>query len=85
MDLRLPGLSGDTLIAICAEFPNARILMLTTFDGDFDVQRALQAGTCGYLLKTAPPAELLEAIRQVHAGNKRVQTALLEQNCRTYG
>jgi DNA-binding NarL/FixJ family response regulator len=80
MDLRLPGLSGiDALIAIRAEFPNARILILTTFDGDVEVHRALQAGACGYLLKTAPPGEVIDAIRQVHAGNKRVQTALLEQ------
>ena len=73
MDLRLPDLSGiDALIAIRAEFPEARIIMLTTFEGDVEIQRALEAGARGYLLKNMPPNELLEVIRQVHAGKKRV-------------
>jgi DNA-binding NarL/FixJ family response regulator len=73
MDLRLPDLSGiDAMIAIRAEFPEARIIMLTTFEGDVEIQRALQAGARGYLLKSTPPNELLQAIRQVHAGKKRV-------------
>jgi DNA-binding NarL/FixJ family response regulator len=73
MDLRLPDLSGiDAMIAIRAEFPDARIIMLTTFGGDVEIQRALQAGARGYLLKSTPPSELIEAIRQVHAGKKRV-------------
>src|SRR6202012_306070 len=73
MDLRLPDLSGiDAIIAIRAEFPDARIIMLTTFEGDVEIQRALEAGARGYLLKTMPPGELAEAIRQVHAGKKRV-------------
>jgi DNA-binding NarL/FixJ family response regulator len=73
MDLRLPDLSGiDALMAIRAEFSDARIVMLTTFEGDVEIQRALQAGARGYLLKTMPPSELAEAIRQVHAGKKRV-------------
>jgi DNA-binding NarL/FixJ family response regulator len=80
MDLRLPGVSGiDTLIAIRAEFPSACVVILTTFDGDVEVQRALEAGACGYFLKTTPPDELVKAIRQVHAGNKRVQGDLLER------
>lgn len=80
MEIRLPGMNGiEALIAIRAEFPKARVVILTTFDGDVDVQRALQAGACGYFLKTTPPDELLEAIRQVHAGNKRIQTHLIEQ------
>jgi DNA-binding NarL/FixJ family response regulator len=73
MDLRLPDFSGnDALIAIREEFPDARILMLTTFDGDVEVQRALKAGARGYLLKSMPPKEILEAVRQVHAGGKRI-------------
>jgi DNA-binding NarL/FixJ family response regulator len=73
MDLRLPDLSGiDAMIAIRAEFPEARIIMLTTFEGDVEIQRSLQAGARGYLLKSTPPSELIQAIRQVHAGKKRV-------------
>jgi DNA-binding NarL/FixJ family response regulator len=69
MDLRMPDLSGiDALAAIRAEFPEARIIMLTTFESDEEVQRALKAGACGYLLKSIPPRELLQIIRQVHAG-----------------
>jgi DNA-binding NarL/FixJ family response regulator len=80
MDVRMPGLSGiDALMAIRAEFADARIVMLTTFDGDVEVQRALRAGACGYFLKSTPPNELVEAIRQVHAGNKRVQPELATQ------
>jgi len=73
MDLRLPDMSGiDALIAIRAEFPEARVVMLTTFEGDVEIQRALAAGARGYVLKSMPPRELVEAIRQVHAGKKRV-------------
>jgi DNA-binding NarL/FixJ family response regulator len=73
MDLRLPDLSGiDALIAIRAEFPEARVIMLTTFEGDVEIQRALEAGARGYLLKNMPPSELADVIRQVHAGKKRV-------------
>jgi DNA-binding NarL/FixJ family response regulator len=73
MDLRLPDLSGiDAMMAIRSEFPEARIVMLTTFEGDVEIQRALQAGARGYLLKNMPPSEILDAIRQVHAGKKRV-------------
>jgi DNA-binding NarL/FixJ family response regulator len=73
MDLRLPDMSGiDAMIAIRLEFPEARIIMLTTFDGDVEIQRALQAGARGFMLKNMPPKELLDGIRQVHAGRKRV-------------
>jgi DNA-binding NarL/FixJ family response regulator len=73
MDLRLPDLSGiDAMIAIRAEFSEARIIMLTTFEGDVEIQRALEAGARGYLLKNMPPAELVDVIRQVHAGKKRI-------------
>src|SRR5271167_4293690 len=80
MDLRLPDLSGiDAMIAIRAEFADARIIMLTTFEGDVEVQRALTAGARGYLLKNMPPNELVQAIRQVHAGKKRVPAELAAQ------
>ncbi len=80
MDLRLPDLSGiDAMIAIRAEFPDARIIMLTTFEGDVEIQRALEAGARGYLLKNMPPAEILQAIRQVHAGKKRVPPEVASQ------
>ena len=80
MDLRLPDLSGiDAMIAIRAEFPEARIIMLTTFEGDMEVQRALQAGARGYLLKNMPPGELVQAIRHVHAGKKRIPAELASQ------
>jgi DNA-binding NarL/FixJ family response regulator len=73
MDLRLPGLGGiDTMIAIRAEFADARIIMLTTFEGDVEIQRALEAGARGYLLKSMPPQDLVHVIRQVHAGKKQV-------------
>src|SRR5271170_3606692 len=73
MDLRLPDLSGiDAMIAIRAEFTGARIIMLTTFEGDVEIQRALEAGARGYLLKNMPPNELVDVIRQVHAGKKRI-------------
>jgi DNA-binding NarL/FixJ family response regulator len=73
MDLRLPDMSGiDSLIAIRTEFSEARIIMLTTFEGDVEIQRALEAGARGYMLKSMPPRELVEVIRQVYAGKKRV-------------
>lgn len=73
MDLRLPDMSGiDATIAIRTEFIDARIIVLTTFEGDIEIQRALEAGARGYLLKSMPPRELVEGIRQVHAGKKRV-------------
>jgi DNA-binding NarL/FixJ family response regulator len=80
MDLRLPDLSGiDAMIAIRAEFPEARIIMLTMFEGDVEIQRALEAGARGYLLKNMPPSELLQVIRQVHAGKKRVPPEVAAQ------
>jgi DNA-binding NarL/FixJ family response regulator len=73
MDLRLPDMSGiDALIAIRAKYPEARIIILTTFEGDVEIQRALKAGARGYLLKSNPPGELVETIRQVHAGRKAI-------------
>jgi len=73
MDLRLPDMSGiDVMIAIRGEFPEARIIMLSTFAGDVEIQRALQAGARAYVLKSMPPKELVEIIRQVHVGKKRI-------------
>lgn len=73
MDLRLPDMSGvDAMLTIRAESPEARVIMLTTFEGDANIRRALEAGARGYLLKSTPPADLVETIRQVHAGRKGI-------------
>jgi len=73
MDLRLPGTNGiDTLIAIRGEFPRARVIILTTSDGDGDIQRALRSGASGYILKSMPKNEMLSVIRSVHAGKRHV-------------
>jgi DNA-binding NarL/FixJ family response regulator len=73
MDLRLPDISGiDAMVAIRTEFPDARIIMLTTFEGDVEMRRALQAGAVGYMLKTMPRRQLVEMIRKVHAGKKHI-------------
>jgi len=73
MDLRLPDMSGiDAMIAIRSEFPEARVIILTTFAGDVEIQRALEAGARAYILKSMPPKELVDVIRQVHAGKKRI-------------
>jgi DNA-binding NarL/FixJ family response regulator len=74
MDIFLPGANGtDALIAIRGEFPEARIIMLTTFDKEAEIQRALRAGASGYVLKNMPRDGLLGAIRAVHAGQRQVQ------------
>ena len=73
MDLRLPDMSGiDAMIAIRSEFPEARIIILTTFAADAEIQRALRAGARAYLLKSMPPKELVEVIRQVHHGKRPI-------------
>ena len=73
MDLRLPGTNGtDALIAIRGEFPQARIIMLTTSDGDGDIQRAMRAGASAYILKSMPKNEVLGVIRSVHAGRRHI-------------
>src|SRR5580765_1685842 len=69
MDLRLPGTNGtDTMIAIRGEFPDARVIMLSSSDSDGEIQRALRSGACGYVLKSTPQDELLAVIRLVHGG-----------------
>ncbi len=73
MDLRLPGANGiDVLIAIRGEFPHARVIMLTTSDGDAEIQRAMRSGASAYILKSMPVDELLAVIRSVHAGRKHI-------------
>ncbi len=73
MDLRLPDQSGiDVMLAIRAQFPDARIILLTMFAGDVEIQRALRAGAQGYLLKSMEPEQMVETIRQVYAGKRRV-------------
>jgi DNA-binding NarL/FixJ family response regulator len=80
MDLRLPDKSGiDAMISIRKEFPEARVIILTTFEGDVEIQRALEAGARGYMLKSTPPKELVEGIRYVHAGKKRIPQTLAAQ------
>ena len=73
MDLRLRGANGtDALIAIRGEFPQARIIVLTTSDGDAEIRRALRAGAAAYILKSSPKEELLAVIRSVHTGHRHV-------------
>jgi two-component system NarL family response regulator len=73
MDLTLPGLSGiEATAAICKEFPEAAIIMLSTHDAEEDIYRSLQAGARTYLLKTAARDELMDAIRKVHAGERAI-------------
>jgi len=71
MDLQMPEMNGlDTLIAIRTEFPEARVIMLTTYEGDVHILRALKAGAQGYMLKNTLHSELLRTIRAVHAGKR---------------
>src|ERR1044072_6821900 len=80
MDLRMPGMSGvDAISKIRHEFPDARIIVLTTYDGDEDICRSLQAGAQGYLLKDMFFEELEEAIRTVQAGGRRVPGGVAER------
>ena len=80
MDLEMPDMNGiEAMIAICAEFPEARIIVLTTYKGDVQVLRALKAGARAYLLKGLLRKELLETIRAVHAGEKRISPEVAAQ------
>jgi len=73
IDLRMPQMNGvEAVNTIRAEWPQARIIILTTYDGDEDIYRALQAGAQAYLLKGMPRTELLDTIRAIHAGHKRI-------------
>ena len=80
MDLRLPDKSGiEAMRAIRDEFPEARVIVLTTFEGDVEIQRALEAGARAYILKNMPPKELIDVIEQVHAGKKRIPSQIAAQ------
>ena len=73
MDVRLPGINGtDALISIRGEFPAARVIMLTSSDGDAEINRAVRAGAAGYALKSMPKNELVALIRSVHAGRRNI-------------
>jgi DNA-binding NarL/FixJ family response regulator len=73
MDLQMPGMNGiDAMLAIRSQFPDARFIVLTTYQGDVQALRALKAGAAGYLLKNMMRKELLETIRIVHAGRRRI-------------
>jgi DNA-binding NarL/FixJ family response regulator len=73
MDVRLPDMSGiDAMVTIRGEFPEARIIMVTSSEGDVEMQRALSGGAKGYMLKSMPPNDVIEAIRKVHAGKKAI-------------
>ncbi|MDZ8078760.1 MAG: response regulator transcription factor [Nostoc sp. DcaGUA01] len=77
MDLQMPKMEGaDAIAAICAKFKHARIIVLTTFDGDEDIYRGLRAGAKGYILKGAEPNELLDAIRTVHRSEKYIPPSI---------
>jgi DNA-binding NarL/FixJ family response regulator len=79
MDVRLPDMSGiDALISIRSEFVNARVLMLSTFHADAEVQRAIAAGARGFLLKTMRPDDIVASIRSVHAGRKCLPAEVAE-------
>jgi DNA-binding NarL/FixJ family response regulator len=77
MDLRMAGMSGlDAIIAIRAEFPSARIIVLTTYEGDAQALAALRAGAAGYLLKSSVRKDLVDTIRAVHAGQRRIPASI---------
>jgi len=80
LDLTMPGMDGvATMQAIRSEFPRARFIMLTVHSGDEDVHRALDAGAQGYLLKTASRTELVDTVRGVHAGMRRLSREAVER------
>jgi len=77
MDLRMPGMGGlEATIQIRKEFPTARIIVLTTYEGDEDIHRALEAGAQGYILKDSVRRELLQTIREVYAGRRHISPAM---------
>jgi DNA-binding NarL/FixJ family response regulator len=80
MDVRLPGLSGvETILAIRAEFPEARVIVITTYDCDEDLYRAIQSGAQSYLLKDMSKGEIIGNIRAVHSGQHQLAPHLAEQ------
>jgi DNA-binding NarL/FixJ family response regulator len=86
MDLRLPDTDGiSAMVAIRSEDAMARVIMLTTFEGDVEVQRALAAGARGYMLKTSAPGDLLAGIRAVHAGRKHIPAEIANHLAQSLG
>jgi DNA-binding NarL/FixJ family response regulator len=80
MDVRMPDMGGiDALRAIRTEFTNARVIMLTTFEGDAEIRRALEAGAQGYILKNMPRKQLVDVIRKVNAGQKHISVEVAAQ------
>jgi len=80
MDMRLPDMSGiDAMITILSGAPRARVIMVTSSEGDVEMERALEGGATGYILKSMPPREVLEAIRKVHAGKKAIPPEIAAQ------
>jgi len=86
MDLMMPEMNGiEATIAIRREFPNARIVVLTTYKGDVHAAQALEAGACGYLLKSTLRKNLLDTIRSVHAGQRRIPPEIADAIAEHYG
>ena len=80
MDVRMPDMGGiDALLAIRTEFAGARVIMLTTFEGDAEIKRALEAGAQGYMLKNMPRKQLVDVIRKVHGGQKHIPNEVAAQ------
>jgi DNA-binding NarL/FixJ family response regulator len=85
MDLQMPDMDGiDAILAIRSEFPNARVIVLTTYEGDALAYRALKAGARAYILKSMVRKDLLSAIRTVHAGHKHIQSEVAVGRQRPY-
>lgn len=86
MDVRLPDMSGiDAMITIRSEFPDARVIIFTSSEGDAEMRRALEGGARGYMLKSMPPKDLLETIRKVHAGKKGIPPEIAAHLADHYG
>jgi DNA-binding NarL/FixJ family response regulator len=80
MDLQMPVMGGvDAIVRIREQAPGARILVLTTYDGDVQASRAMKAGACGYLLKSSLRKELLDTIRLVHQGRRHIPAAIAQE------
>jgi DNA-binding NarL/FixJ family response regulator len=86
MDVRLPDMSGiDAMITIRSEFPEARVIIVTSSEGDAEMRRALEGGARGYMLKSMPPQDLLEVIRKVHVGKKGIPSEIADRLANHYG
>jgi DNA-binding NarL/FixJ family response regulator len=86
MDLRLPDMSGiEATMKIRADFPDARIIVLTTFDADVEIRRALEAGAMSYVLKSMPLKDIVQVMRDVHAGKRRIPPEIAEHLAEHFG